>query len=301
MAASESESDNEERPNAPTGFVFDDESAYGGTLGKARGGGASWDFTSAIKVLADQGAKKPFMLLSEEHIATKRAEAKQRISMETKAKKKAAAVEKAKSGSAGSDDDAGPEVACVGDGAGMGQTGSAAEDADGNEDGGKDDEGEDEEDDDDDDDDDEDGDDDELGPAGDDELRDMGVTAAEAAAKERASRKQAREESRGGGGGDDGGSGGGGGTDVERAPTVDDDAAAADFFDTYASFLPSGGPEGGGGEGGDVLFSQLNLSRPLMRGVESMGFVRPTPIQVQQPPPRTVVSPLPRPLSPLWL
>ena len=30
-----------------------------------------------------------------------------------------------------------------------------------------------------------------------------------------------------------------------------------------------------------LLFSQLNLSRPLLRGVAAMGFVKPTPIQVQ--------------------
>ena len=35
------------------------------------------------------------------------------------------------------------------------------------------------------------------------------------------------------------------------------------------------------GETSDVFFSQLNLSRPLMRGVEDMGFVRPTPIQAR--------------------
>lgn len=33
-----------------------------------------------------------------------------------------------------------------------------------------------------------------------------------------------------------------------------------------------------GGEGG-VPFQQLNLSRPLLRAVEAMGFVNPTPIQ----------------------
>jgi hypothetical protein len=30
-----------------------------------------------------------------------------------------------------------------------------------------------------------------------------------------------------------------------------------------------------------VLFSQLNLSRPLLRAVEAMGYVTPTPIQVR--------------------
>jgi len=30
-----------------------------------------------------------------------------------------------------------------------------------------------------------------------------------------------------------------------------------------------------------VIFSQLNLSRPLLRGVAAMGFVKPTPIQIK--------------------
>ena len=36
-----------------------------------------------------------------------------------------------------------------------------------------------------------------------------------------------------------------------------------------------------GGEGGEsgVPFQRLNLSRPLLRAVEAMGFVNPTPIQ----------------------
>ena len=63
-----------------------------------------------------------------------------------------------------------------------------------------------------------------------------------------------------------------------RTATIDDDAAAETFFDEFSSFLPGAGPTGGSN---DVFFSQLNLSRPLMRGVESMGFVRPTPIQAR--------------------
>ncbi|CAN0352917.1 unnamed protein product, partial [Hapterophycus canaliculatus] len=40
-----------------------------------------------------------------------------------------------------------------------------------------------------------------------------------------------------------------------------------------------GGPANGGGGGGGVPFQQLNLSRPLLRAVEAMGYVTPTTVQ----------------------
>ena len=38
--------------------------------------------------------------------------------------------------------------------------------------------------------------------------------------------------------------------------------------------------EGGGG-GGIHVFSQLSLSRPILRAIEHTGYVTPTPIQIQ--------------------
>lgn len=40
-----------------------------------------------------------------------------------------------------------------------------------------------------------------------------------------------------------------------------------------------GGNSAGGGGGGGVPFQQLNISRPLLRAVEAMGYVTPTPVQ----------------------
>lgn len=50
---------------------------------------------------------------------------------------------------------------------------------------------------------------------------------------------------------------------------------AADFFDDGDDDELSPGEE----EEGGVPFQRLNLSRPLLRAVEAMGFVSPTPIQ----------------------
>lgn len=43
----------------------------------------------------------------------------------------------------------------------------------------------------------------------------------------------------------------------------------------------AGGAAGGGApaDGGGVPFQQLNISRPLLRAVEAMGYVTPTPVQ----------------------
>lgn len=54
------------------------------------------------------------------------------------------------------------------------------------------------------------------------------------------------------------------------AEDKEETAKAAAFYDTKASSAP---------QEDVVLFAQLTLSRPLLRGIAAMGFVRPTPIQ----------------------
>ena len=279
------------------GFIFDDESAFGGTLGKSYGAsaGPSWDFTAAMKVLADQGAKKPFVLLTEEHIAKQRDVAKKRIAKDRQdARKKKTGADVANK-AAGEEE--GAEVKAEGSDDENDDDDANSEDADesGDDDDevGEDDGVSDEEDSE-----------DELGPAVEDEVRALGVTPAEAAAKLRADKKRMRGEANQGSEDEDDGDenddeeedeeeeeekkeeparktkakAGEGDGGQRRGVTVDDDAAAAEFFDTNSSFLEAGSS---GGSGQDVYFSQLNLSRPLIRGVEAMGFVKPTPIQAR--------------------
>ena len=60
--------------------------------------------------------------------------------------------------------------------------------------------------------------------------------------------------------------------EVDQDSNDDDEeekAKAAAYFDSHDSTA----------DHGDVVFAQLTLSRPLLRGVAAMGFVRPTPIQ----------------------
>jgi len=59
---------------------------------------------------------------------------------------------------------------------------------------------------------------------------------------------------------------------------TDNDPLAKDFFSPLDASLRVRP----GADGGPVLFSQLNLSRPLLRAVEAMGYVTPTPIQVRK-------------------
>lgn len=57
---------------------------------------------------------------------------------------------------------------------------------------------------------------------------------------------------------------------------TDNDPRAKDFFEEVGDDLrvrASGS--------GPLVFNQLNLSRPLLRAVEGMGYVTPTPIQVR--------------------
>lgn len=335
VAASESDASGDEAENADNaadasedgasphgGFVFDDESAYGGTLGKSYGAsaGPSWDFTTAMKVLADQGAKKPFVLLTEEHIAKQRDVAKKRIAksrQDARKKQTGAAVttvavaKKAASVAAeegGTSSEAGEEAEEDSEGSGDEENNEDDEDEEGDDDEEEeDDEEEGEEEDEVSDDEEAEDSEDELGPAAEDEVKALGVTPAEAAAKLRADKKRQREQASSGGGSDDGeeeassaeeeaaeanAAGAAAARKAQaaepdepkrRGVTVDDDAAAAAFFDANSSFLQAGSGPGGGGSGSnnDVFFSQLNLSRPLMRGVEAMGFVKPTPIQAR--------------------
>lgn len=194
-------------------FAFDDESAFGGHISQ-KSEVKSWNFKTAIDMLSGQGAKKPFTLLSDDHIAAKRKIANKRII----ANKKASENEENSDteGSVESEKD-------------------AFDDAD--------------------------------VPDEEDDLRDMHVGAAEIAANTRAERKQSKKEKV-----DDVGD-----RETGAINTLDDEEGAADYFDQGMNFLPGDEKD----NEGDIFFSHLNLSRPLMRGIESMGFVRPTPIQAR--------------------
>ena len=98
-----------------------------------------------------------------------------------------------------------------------------------------------------------------------DQVRDMVVTDAERSNAERSQRKRLREDQKKQ-------------ADAVEEPvskSVDDDALAKDYFDGSGDFSLPGSADG------SVRFSQLNLSRPLMRGVQAMGFVEPTAIQAR--------------------
>ena len=273
---------------------FLQEGAYGGTLGRpsdAKKKEHGWDFKAAMQVLSDQGAKQPFTLLTTEHISAKRKAANKRMAGEKKALAKKDGVLAA----ANADEEkseSGEESPEEGDGDAEGEGGEDDEEVSNDD--------EDDGEDDDDDDEVDSGDEDDNGPDEEDDVKDLGVTAAETAAKDRAQRKKAREggvdeeEAKGAAASGNGRKGRDEDGEGPRTATVDDDAAGTGFFDEYASFLPSGiskpldgsgaGDEGGGNgdrQVAQIFFSQLNLSRPLMRGVESMGFVRPTPIQAR--------------------
>jgi ATP-dependent RNA helicase DDX27 len=53
---------------------------------------------------------------------------------------------------------------------------------------------------------------------------------------------------------------------------VEEAKKAAEFFETPT-------PSNASSSSGVELFVQLTLSRPLLRGIAAMGFVKPTPIQ----------------------
>lgn len=69
----------------------------------------------------------------------------------------------------------------------------------------------------------------------------------------------------------------------ETDEDIIEERKAAEYFedgDADGTSPDGTSPEDGGeGDGGGVPFQQLNLSRPLLRAVEAMGFVSPTPIQ----------------------
>jgi superfamily II DNA/RNA helicase len=65
---------------------------------------------------------------------------------------------------------------------------------------------------------------------------------------------------------------------LQEAQDTDRDPKAKDFFQELGDDLRIRAS----GEGATILFSQLNLSRPLLRAVETMGYVTPTPIQVRR-------------------
>lgn len=78
--------------------------------------------------------------------------------------------------------------------------------------------------------------------------------------------------------------------DEEEESELDEDELearkAAEYFedgDAPAGSDAAGATGGGGnsadGGGGGVPFQQLNISRPLLRAVEAMGYVNPTPVQ----------------------
>jgi ATP-dependent RNA helicase DDX27 len=63
----------------------------------------------------------------------------------------------------------------------------------------------------------------------------------------------------------------GSGSSDEEDDETNEASKAAAFFDVHPSSSATGQPI--------EVFNQLNLSRPLLRGVAAMGFVKPTPIQ----------------------
>ena len=75
--------------------------------------------------------------------------------------------------------------------------------------------------------------------------------------------------------------------DEESDEESDEDAVearkAAEYFeDGDAGVVSPAGGEGNGG--GEVPFQQLNISRPLLRAVEAMGYVTPTAVQLRAVP-----------------
>ena len=63
------------------------------------------------------------------------------------------------------------------------------------------------------------------------------------------------------------------------AAASDNEDEDAEYFDTIVEASTSGNGAGAGGSA--ILFSQLSLSRPLLRAVERTGYVSATPIQAQ--------------------
>lgn len=106
------------------------------------------------------------------------------------------------------------------------------------------------------------------------------LAASKAGAKSLARKKKEKEMEKSEG---DGGEGGGDGEDDEGEGEEEDgddggDEAAirAGFFDEVHPALGEGGKPAA-----TVAFSQLHLSRPLLRAVEALGFVEPTPVQAR--------------------
>lgn len=66
----------------------------------------------------------------------------------------------------------------------------------------------------------------------------------------------------------------------KAAEYFEDGDAAGDEAVARGAATGGGAPGGGGG----VPFQQLNISRPLLRAVEAMGYVTPTPVQQQAVP-----------------
>jgi ATP-dependent RNA helicase DDX27 len=67
-----------------------------------------------------------------------------------------------------------------------------------------------------------------------------------------------------------------GAKDIDEDMDGMDSETEASFFD---SVMDTSTPLGPNGETQDILFSQLNLSRPLLRAIEASGYVAPTPVQ----------------------
>lgn len=93
------------------------------------------------------------------------------------------------------------------------------------------------------------------------------------AAKRKLSRAAAEDNADGGGEGADEDE-----SDDESDEDIVEARKAAEYFEDGDAGVVS--PAGGAGEGGSgVPFQQLNISRPLLRAVEAMGYVTPTPVQ----------------------
>jgi|MDSY01.1.fsa_nt_gb ATP-dependent RNA helicase DDX27 len=245
-------------------FAFDDGISVDSST-KRRGAinNNIWNFKGAIQTLSSQGAKKPFELLTEKHFAAKRTSANKAASLLAKAMEKKEKARKKAAKRSNKDDGDTNETSDEDDKTDE-DNDMFSSDNDNNED--EEEEVLEEE------------------PQFDDDVREMVVSSAEAQAQIRAEKKRRRDSEKDPG-------------DDSREDAVlnslDTDASAKEFFDEHQSSLPADNMsifldrlnKKGFGKGAidveQVFFSQLNLSRPLMRGVEGMGFVRPTPIQAR--------------------
>ncbi|CAM9971228.1 unnamed protein product [Scytosiphon promiscuus] len=279
-AAAGKKGQKEEGPVDPT-FFFDVESS---NLGVAeRQAVKGWDFKSAIEKLAKEDPRRARTgQVLDDRIAARRSDLRKGKKAKARATTSATVADGAEvqgEQEAGPDSDPMDEEEDDGDGAGEGEVGaSGPKDAESGEgEGGEEDDSEDDDDDDDT---------EEAAQEGleEDNLREMvsGVRGKRLeAAKRKEERASAANDTADGSEEDD--------YDDEDEEDLDEDELEARKADEYfedgdgggGGEASSGGGSAGGGPagGGGVPFQQLNISRPLLRAVEAMGYVTPTPVQ----------------------